>query len=138
MEELSSTSTLDVAELEWSIGGGVSSELELTDELSLIEAPLDAVGAGVAFPLLSLTNAIGFMETRMEAASSSCTCWCLEMSSFEVSDHSGVCSHLFRLNRRVTAGISQRSQCKVWKVMKVWCHKWWCVRGGLGECTVGL
>jgi hypothetical protein len=35
-----------------------------------------------------------FMATRTEAASSNWTCWCLEIKSFEVKDHSGVCSHL--------------------------------------------
>lgn len=35
-----------------------------------------------------------FMETRTEAASSSCTCWCFEIRSFEVMAHSGVCSQL--------------------------------------------
>lgn len=35
-----------------------------------------------------------FMLTRTDAASRSWTCWCLEMSSLEVKDHSGVCSHL--------------------------------------------
>lgn len=35
-----------------------------------------------------------FMATRTEAASNSCTCWCLEIKSLEVYDHSGVCSHL--------------------------------------------
>lgn len=33
------------------------------------------------------------IETRIEAASSNWTCWCLEMSSLEVMLHSGVCSH---------------------------------------------
>lgn len=35
-----------------------------------------------------------FMATNTLAASRSWTCWCLEMSNFDVYDHSGVCSHL--------------------------------------------
>jgi hypothetical protein len=35
-----------------------------------------------------------FMATRTDAASRSWTCWCLEMSSFDVYCHSGVCSQL--------------------------------------------
>jgi hypothetical protein len=42
----------------------------------------------------SLSSLILFMATRTEAASSSWTCWCLEMSSLEVYCHSGVCSQL--------------------------------------------
>jgi hypothetical protein len=45
----------------------------------------------------SLSRAISaswFIATRTEAASNSCTCWCLEMSSLEVNCHSGVCSQL--------------------------------------------
>jgi hypothetical protein len=36
------------------------------------------------------------IATKTDAASSSCTCWCFEMRSFDVSDHSGVCSQLWR------------------------------------------
>jgi hypothetical protein len=39
-----------------------------------------------------------FIATRTEAASRSCTCWCFEISSFEVYCHSGVCSQLSRLS----------------------------------------
>lgn len=35
-----------------------------------------------------------FIATRTDAASRSWTCWCFEMRSFDVRDHSGVCSHL--------------------------------------------
>lgn len=35
-----------------------------------------------------------FIVTSTDAASRSWTCWCFEMSSLEVRDHSGVCSHL--------------------------------------------
>lgn len=35
-----------------------------------------------------------FMVHKTEAASSNCTCWCLEMSSLEVIAHAGSCSHL--------------------------------------------
>lgn len=35
-----------------------------------------------------------FMVQRTEAASSSCTCWCFEISSFDVIAHAGSCSHL--------------------------------------------
>jgi hypothetical protein len=34
------------------------------------------------------------MVTRTEAASKSCTCWCLEIKSLEVIAHAGSCSHL--------------------------------------------
>lgn len=37
-----------------------------------------------------------FMARRTDAASSNWTCWCFEMRSFDVTDHSGVCSHLER------------------------------------------
>lgn len=91
----------------------MSSEPELTEELSLMDAPLDAVDtAGVGFPLLSSTNGDGFMETRIDAASRSWTCWCLEMRSFEVSDHSGVCSHLFHSSGTAETTLSKNSQCK--------------------------
>lgn len=50
----------------------MSSDPELTEELSLIDAPLDAVDtAGVGLPLLSSTDGKGFMETRIDAASRS-------------------------------------------------------------------
>lgn len=55
-----------------------------------------AESGGVVASLASL-----FMARSTEAASSSCTCWCFEMSSFEVTDHSGVCSHLERKKRSV-------------------------------------
>jgi hypothetical protein len=35
-----------------------------------------------------------FIATKTDAASRSCTCWCLEISSLEVNCHWGVCSHL--------------------------------------------
>ena len=35
-----------------------------------------------------------FIATRTDAASSNWTCWCFEINSFDVYDHSGVCSHL--------------------------------------------
>ena len=53
----------------------------------------DAGGEGEEWSL-SLLSA--FMAMSTEAASSSCTCWCLEMSSLEVYCHSGVCSQLDR------------------------------------------
>ena len=106
-------SITDAEELLWSVGGGVSSEPELTEEFSFMDAPLDAVDtAGVGFPLLSSTDDNGFMETRIEAASRSWTCWCLEMRSLEVSDHSGVCSHLFHSSRTAETTLSQNSQCR--------------------------
>lgn len=42
----------------------------------------------------SALGSLWFMVSRTLAASRSCTCWCFEMRSFEVYDHSGVCSHL--------------------------------------------
>jgi hypothetical protein len=41
-----------------------------------------------------VTPSVGFMATRTDAASKSWTCWCLLIRSFEVKDHSGVCSQL--------------------------------------------
>ena len=54
---------------------------------------------------LSFTTGIPFefIVIKTEAASSSCTCWCLEMSSFEVKDHSGVCSHLLHVSANDTS-----------------------------------
>lgn len=49
-------------------GGVVSSEL-------LSEAPSAEVEE---------SGGVGFMETRIDAASKSWTCWCLEIRSFEV------------------------------------------------------
>ena len=92
----------------------MSSDPELTEELSLIEAPLDDADiAGVGFPVMSSIAGKGFIETSIEAASRSCTCWCLEMSNFEVSDHSGVCSHLVHSSGTIGRRLSQDSQCKI-------------------------
>lgn len=59
-------------------GGVVSSELDepsFVEELpSLIDAP-DKEAGGVV---------LGFIETRIEAASRSWTCWCLEIRSLDV------------------------------------------------------
>jgi hypothetical protein len=59
-------------------GGVVSSELDelsFVEELpSLFDAPDDEAGGVV----------VGFIETNIEAASRSCTCWCLEMRSLDV------------------------------------------------------
>lgn len=63
------------------VGGGVVSSDE-DESPSLLDAPEDESGG------------VGFIETRIDAASRSCTCWCLEIRSLEVYDHSGVCSHL--------------------------------------------
>ena len=54
-------------------GGGVVSSDEDESELpSLLEAPEDESGG------------VGFIETRIEAASSSWTCWCFEIRSLDV------------------------------------------------------
>lgn len=53
-------------------GGVVSSDEELSELPSLLEAPDEESGG------------VGFMETRMEAASRSWTCWCLDIRSLEV------------------------------------------------------
>jgi len=59
-------------------GGVVSSELDelsfVEELLSLFDAPDDEAGGVV----------VGFIETNIEAASRSCTCWCLEMRSLDV------------------------------------------------------
>jgi hypothetical protein len=77
-------------------GGGVVSsdpeELSFVEELpSLFDAPDEDAGGVV----------VGFMETNIEAASRSWTCWCLDMRSLDVYDHSGVCSHLCRGNKSI-------------------------------------
>lgn len=58
-------------------GGVVSSELDelsfVEELLSLFDAPDDEAG-----------GVVGFIETNIEAASRSCTCWCLEMRSLDV------------------------------------------------------
>lgn len=53
-----------------------------------------------------------FMATNTLAASRSWTCWCLEISNFDVYDHSGVCSHLQGYNgqRRWSKGIRDRAR----------------------------
>lgn len=53
-------------------GGVVSSDDEAPEWPSLLEAPEEEAGG------------VGFMDTRMEAASRSCTCWCLEIRSLDV------------------------------------------------------
>lgn len=60
-------------------GGGVVSsepeELSFVEELPpWLDAP-DIEAGGVV---------VGFMDTNIEAASRSCTCWCLEMRSLDV------------------------------------------------------
>ena len=37
---------------------------------------------------------LALMSINTDAASSSWTCWCFEMRSFDVTCHCGVCSHL--------------------------------------------
>lgn len=67
-------------------GGVVSVELKPSRRSDEPEAAGDAES--------SLSSLILFMARRTEAASSSWTCWCLEMSSLDVYCHSGVCSQL--------------------------------------------
>lgn len=50
-----------------------------------------------------------FMATRTEAASRSWTCWCFEMSSFEVYCHWGVCSQLEGIGQLLFRSHSQHS-----------------------------
>ena len=55
----------------------------------------DPDAAGDAESSLSIAEGPSlFMATSTDAASRSWTCWCFEMSSFDVNCHSGVCSHL--------------------------------------------
>jgi len=80
-------------------GGVVSAELCLSCCSEYLEAAGDgdsaslgksfAESGGVVVSLVVL-----FIATSTLAASRSCTCWCLEIKSLEVRDHSGVCSHL--------------------------------------------
>lgn len=70
------------------MGGGVVS-VELRPSRSS-EIP-DAVGE---VDDRSESCVSGFIFTKTVAASRSWTCWCLEMSSFEVTAHAGSCSHL--------------------------------------------
>jgi hypothetical protein len=94
-----------------------------------------AESGGVVASLASL-----FMARSTDAASSSWTCWCFEMSSFDVTDHSGVCSHLERQNKSIHASFSQATEplpvleyvqlakpvpvVRVWKGEGVWKGNW--------------
>ncbi len=74
-------------------GGVVSAELKVS---SLGSDEPEAAGEEELSPsgYLIASSSGWFMVTSTEAASSSCTCWCFEISSLEVYAHSGVCSHL--------------------------------------------
>lgn len=48
-----------------------------------------------------------FMLTSTEAASRSCTCWCLEMRSLDVTAQAGSCSQLCRI--QISSGLEHRS-----------------------------
>lgn len=64
-------------------GGGVVS-VELKSCSSRISEEPDAAGEDVS---LSLAVPSAFIATKTEAASRSWTCWCFEMSNFEVYCH---------------------------------------------------
>ena len=58
---------------------GEAEELSLSDGFDLSRSP----------------TASRFIPTRTDAASSNWTCWCFDISNFEVNAHSGVCSQLY-------------------------------------------